>query len=139
MRIDGLRLEFDVGRELGKSVERAIEQIGPDPLALGVAVRAFEQVFRMSLGVERRERDPSALERDPLGPLGGMRVDRRPDRLAQRCLRHILMAPQRIKFVFRHFAAVWTSRRHDLPRKVSQPFAERPCRLASWGLGDVGQ
>jgi hypothetical protein len=47
--------------------------------------------------------------------------------------------PQRVNFIFRNFATVWTSRRHELSRKVLQTFAKRPRRFASPGLSDVGQ
>ena len=81
MRIDRARLELDVGGEIAEVRERAVEQIGPDALALRVAVRALVERLGVLLRVERGERDPSALERDPLRPLGVMRVDRGADGL----------------------------------------------------------
>ena len=71
VRIDGSRLEFDVGGEFGKVLERPVEEIGPDaiaPLAVGGGVKRLSVLFR----VERRERDPPAFQRDPLGPPRGI-------------------------------------------------------------------
>ena len=84
MRIDGSRLEFDVGGEFGKILERPVEEIGPDavaPLAVGGGVQRLSVLFR----VERRKRDPPPLERDPLRPPRGMRLDQGAD--GQRGLR----------------------------------------------------
>ena len=72
----------------------------------------------MRLRVERDERDPPPFERDPLRPLGRMRVDKGTDGQDRRCWRHIVMTPKRVNFFLGDFATVWTRRCHGLSRKL---------------------
>src|SRR5208337_668554 len=81
MRVDRARLELDVGGKIAEARERTVEQIGPDALALRVAVRALIERLGVLLGVERGERDPSALEREPLRAFGVMGLDEGADGL----------------------------------------------------------
>ena len=69
-----------------ESRERPVEQIGPHGFARRVAVRAFIERLGVRGRVEGYERDPPPFERDPLRPLGGMRVDRRADGQGRRTL-----------------------------------------------------
>src|SRR5208283_3220827 len=88
-RVRRLRLGGNTGLE-GLWVRiGALEEEGPDAV-LVAAIGALEKGVGVFLGVERRERDPPALKRNPLGPLGVMRVDRGADGLVGRRVRHAL-------------------------------------------------
>jgi len=90
-RVGGARLELDVRTKVVETAIRPVEQIIPDALPRRVAIRAFIERLGVLLGGERRQRNPPPLERDPLGPLGGVSVDQGSDGLGRRRCRHILV------------------------------------------------
>src|SRR5208283_3412382 len=80
-RVRRLRLGGNTGLE-GLWVRiGALEQVGPDALPRRIAVRTSVERYGVLLRVERSECDPSALKRDPLGPLARARVDQGADGL----------------------------------------------------------
>ena len=70
-----MALSLDVGGEFFEISERAVEQIGPNRLARCVRRSSLRKRLGVQPRVQRRQRDPSPFERDPLRPLGRMSID----------------------------------------------------------------
>jgi hypothetical protein len=76
-RIGRARLGLETGAKFIEALVGAVEQVGPHRFAGRVAVRAIKERLGVRVRVEGDERDPPPFQRDPLRPLGRMRVDGR--------------------------------------------------------------